>query len=162
VTRLLEGAPGCRLVWTDPPYGVDYASKNAYLNKTDRGNRIQRPIHNDNLAPGQTSLLFKAALAAVIPQCEPGACCYATVPSGPLLVHFIQAFEASGFQFSHLLVWIKHQFVIGMADYHYRLEPILYGWLPNGAHYFCGDRSLDSVFEVDKPQVSDLHPTTSR
>jgi DNA modification methylase len=150
----------CRLVWTDPPYGVDYASKNAYLNRTDRGNRIQRPIENDRLTPEQTGQLFKAALDVAIPLCEPGAACYATVPSGPLLVHFIHAFDASGFEFRHLLVWIKHQFVIGMADYHYRHEPILYGWLPSGAHYFRDNRSQDSVFEVDKPQVNDLHPTT--
>ena len=154
-----DGGPKLRLLWTDPPYGVDYASKNAYLNRTDRGNRIQRPIENDRLTPEQTGALFQAALAAAIPHCASGACCYATVPSGPLLVHFIQAFDASGFEFRHLLVWVKQHFVIGMADYHYRHEPILYGWLPDGAHYFCGDRSQDSVFEFDKPQVSDLHPT---
>ena len=161
LTSLLgRTAPRCRMICTDPPYGVDYASKNAYLNKTDRGNRIQRPIQNDKLTPEQTGHLFKSALQAVIAQCEPGASCYATVPSGPLLVYFIQAFNASGFEFKHMLVWVKQQFVIGMADYHHRHEPILYGWLPNGAHYFCDDRSQDSVFEVDKPQVNDLHPTT--
>ena len=26
-----DGGPKLRLVWTDPPYGVDYAAKNAYL-----------------------------------------------------------------------------------------------------------------------------------
>jgi DNA modification methylase len=152
--------PKCRLVWTDAPYGVNYAAKNAYLNRTDRGNRIQRPIHNDKLTPEQTGRLFQAALSTVIPRCETGASCYATVPSGPLLVNFIQGFDAAGFEFKHLLVWVKQQFVIGMADYHYRHEPILYGWLPNGAHYFCADRTLDSVFEIDKPQVNALHPTT--
>jgi DNA modification methylase len=154
-----DGGPKLRMVWTDPPYGVDYAGKNAYLNRTDRGNRIQRPIENDGLTPEETGALFRAALAAAIPHCASGACCYATVPSGPLLVHFIQAFNASGFDFRHLLVWVKQHFVIGMADYHYRHEPILYGWLTDGAHYFGGDRSQDSVFEFDKPQINDLHPT---
>ena len=32
------------MIWTDPPYGVDYASKNAYLNRSDRGNRIQKDV----------------------------------------------------------------------------------------------------------------------
>ena len=27
-----------RMIWTDPPYGVDYAGKNKYLNRSDRGN----------------------------------------------------------------------------------------------------------------------------
>jgi hypothetical protein len=50
--------------------------------------------------------------------------------------------------------------VLGRGDYHYRHEPILYGWLDNAPHYFSGDRSQDSVFDVDRPMVSDLHPTT--
>ena len=42
-----DSGPKLRIVWTDPPYGVDYAAKNAYLNRSDRGNRIQTPIEND-------------------------------------------------------------------------------------------------------------------
>jgi DNA modification methylase len=47
-----------------------------------------------------------------------------------------------------------------MADYQPRHEPVLYGWIENGAHYFIRDRSQSSVFEVDKPHASLLHPTT--
>ena len=155
-----DGGPKLRLVWTDPPYGVDYAAKNAYLNRSDRGNRIQVPIENDNLTAGETGILFKKALEVAKGFAEPGAACYATVPGGPLLIFFIQAFQSSGFEFRHQLVWVKHQFVIGMADYHHRFEPILYGWLPNGAHFFVEDRTQDDVFEVEKPHVSDQHPTT--
>ena len=36
------------LIFTDPPYGVDYSEKNTYLNAISRGNRIQTPIENDN------------------------------------------------------------------------------------------------------------------
>ena len=36
-----DGGPKLRMVWTDPPYGVDYAAKNAYLNRNDRGTRIR-------------------------------------------------------------------------------------------------------------------------
>ena len=42
------------MVWTDPPYGVDYSSKNEALNATDRGSRVQRPIENDALTPEET------------------------------------------------------------------------------------------------------------
>jgi DNA modification methylase len=160
VERLWRAAgPKLTLLWTDPPYGVDYGAKNAYLNRSDRGNRIQVPIENDNLSAGETGLMFKKALEVAKQFAEPGAVCYATVPGGPLLVYFIQAMQASGFEFKHQLVWVKQQFVIGMADYHHRFEPILYGWLPNGAHYFVDDRTQDDVFEVDRPHVSDTHPT---
>jgi DNA modification methylase len=66
---------------------------------------------------------------------------------------------ASGFSLKHTLVWVKNQFVIGMSDYHFRHEPVLYGWLENGPHYFTDDRTQDSVFEVDKPHSSDLIST---
>ena len=149
-----------RMVWTDPPYGVDYAGKNKYLNRGDRGNRIQKDIKNDQLSPDDCQKLFATALIQAAAAGAPGAVCYATVTSGPLLVRFIAGFNEGGFDFRHLLVWVKNQFVIGMSDYQYRHEPILYGWLPNGPHYFVKDRSQTTVFEVDKPHVSDMHPTT--
>jgi DNA modification methylase len=155
-----DGRPKLRMVWTDPPYGVDYAAKNAFLNRSDRGNRIQAPIENDKLTAGETGIMFKQALTVARQFAEPGAACYATVPSGPLLFYFFQAFTAAGFTFHAQLTWVKHHFVIGMADYHHRYEPILYGWLPDAAHYFVDDRSHDDVFEIDKPHISDLHPTT--
>ena len=164
IYEIAPAAPGksarrVRTINTDPPYGVRYADKNAYLNRTDRGNRIQRAIQNDDLNAEESGRLFQAGLLGVIPYCEPGASCYASAPSGPSIVNFMQAFRAAGFDFKHLLVWVKQQFVIGMADYHSRFEPILYGWRSNGPHYFCGDRSQDSVFEVDRPRINDLHPT---
>jgi DNA modification methylase len=149
-----------RLVWTDAPYGVDYAAKNAYLNRTDRGNRIQVPIENDKLTAGETGLMFKKALELAKGFAAPGAACYATVPGGPMVVYFISAMNEAGFRFRYSLVWVKQQFVLSMGDYHFRHEPILYGWLENGTHFFTDDRTQSSVFEVDKPHASEFHPTT--
>ena len=148
-----------RLIWSDPPYGVGYAEKNRLLNRSDRGNRIQRPITNDHLSGTETGALFRDGLTVAAKYCEPGACVYASVPGGGLLATFIGALEAAGFAFKSTLVWVKNHFVLGMSDYHFRHELILYGWLTNGPHFWNGDRSQDSVFEVDRPHVSDLHPT---
>jgi hypothetical protein len=91
-----------------------------------RGNRIQVPVENDKLTAGETGFLFKKALKVAKQFAAPGAAVYATVPGGPLLVYFIQAMQASGFEFKHQLVWLKNQFVISMADYHHkvRADPI--------------------------------------
>ncbi len=159
VARLFQGSQA-RMVWTDPPYGVGYASKNEYLNRGDRGTRIQRPIENDDLLPIQLRELFRQALSQALEHAVPGAVCYATVPSGPLLPLFIAGYNDFGFSFKHQLIWLKQQFVIGMSDYHHRYESILYGWREDGAHYFVDDRSQSNVFEADKPHISDLHPTT--
>jgi hypothetical protein len=58
------------------------------------------------------------------------------------------------------LVWIKQQMVLGRCDYHYRHGPILYGRLDNGPHYFCDDRTQDTIFQIDRPVTSEFHPTT--
>jgi len=160
IQRLWEDGQKFRLLCCDPPYGIDYAAKNEFLNRTDRGNRIQKPIANDDLSPLAVTALFRDALKRALTFAAKGAACYATVPSGTLLPYFIAAFNDSGFSFKHLLVWVKQQFVIGLADYQPRHEPVLYGWLEDGAHFFTPDRCQSSVFEVDKPHTSELHPTT--
>ncbi len=160
VRRLWEGGQKFRMLWCDPPYGVDYAGKNELLNRTDRGNRIQKPIANDELEPAAVAAMFRDALKQALAVAAKGASCYATVPSGTLLPYFIAALNDSGFAFKHMLVWVKQHFVIGMSDYQQRHEPVLYGWREDGPHFFIPDRSQSSVFEVDKPHASDLHPTT--
>jgi DNA modification methylase len=154
-----ENGPKIRMISTDPPYGVPYADKNKFLNATDRGNRVQRPIANDH-EPSEAAALFASALRVAIGHAEKGPSCYATVPGGGLLPRFLAAFDESGFSFKHSLVWVKQQFVIGRSDYQFQHEHILYGWLGDGAHYFTKDRSQSSVFQVDKPHSSALHPTT--
>jgi DNA modification methylase len=153
-----EGGPKLRMVWTDPPYGVDYAAKNRYLNHGDRGNRIQKPIINDK--PAEAHAMFAGALELARGRALAGASCYVAVPSGPMLPGFIEALNQSGFTFRQLLVWVKQQFVIGMSDYQFRHESLLYGRLADGARYWAGGKSQDTVFEIDKPHASPMHPTT--
>jgi DNA modification methylase len=159
VGRLWDAGQKFRAVWCDPPYGIDYAAKNELLNRTDRGNRIQKPIENDALPPEEVSGLFRDSLKQALSFATKGAACYASVPSGTALPFFISAFNDSGFSFKHLLVWVKHHFVLGMSDYQHRHEAVLYGWIENGPHYFVPDRTQNSVFEIDKPSISSLHPT---
>jgi hypothetical protein len=158
VARLWSGGPFWRMIWTDPPYGVSYGEKTKWNNRHNGGAR--RPIENDAQKPGELQKIFAAALSNARDFAEPGGAIYATVPS-VLLKYFIEAFEDGGFSYRHCLVWVKQSFVLGRSDYHYRHEPILYGWVENGgAHYFTDDRTQDSVFEINRPIASELHPTT--
>jgi DNA modification methylase len=155
-----DGGAKLRMVWSDPPYGVNLASKNARLNRTDRGGRVQRPIVGDDMEPEEVGALFCDALLATKGRTEAGVGLYATVPSGRMLPVFIDYLRRAGWTYKACLVWVKNQFVIGAGDYHWQHESILYGWKEDGAHYFTDDRTQTSIFEVDKPHVSDLHPTT--
>lgn len=158
VARLF-GKTRCRMVWTDPPYGVSYANKNEYLNAADKGNRCQQEIAGDHLTPEATEALARAALTLACAHSEPGGACYVCAPGGPLYAHFLAAFSAAGYSYRQMLVWVKSNFVLGQSDYHYRHEPILYGWKPGAGHYFISQHGHGSVFEVAKPHSSKDHPT---
>ena len=38
------------------------------------------------------------------------------------------------------VIWAKHTFTLGRADYQRQYEPILYGWPAGHDRYWCGAR----------------------
>jgi len=141
-------------MWTDPPYGVEYEGKT--------GDALR--IRNDS-ARGLEQLLRGAFLEAnrIL---KPGAAIYVAHPAGALSVEFVTAFVQQGWQLRQTLVWVKDALVLGHADYHYRHEPILYGFKPGfgrhgrGARGWHGGNGESSVFEIPKPRSSSEHPTS--
>jgi hypothetical protein len=99
-----DGGPKIRLIWTDPAYGVAYTDKNKFFNRSDRGNRIQKPNTNHHLTAEETEALFASELAAIVQHYEPDAACYATVPRGPLFERFMRAFKRKRLQSQATLV----------------------------------------------------------
>ena len=57
------------------------------------------------------------------------------------------------------VIWAKHTFTLGRADYQRQYEPILYGWPAGHDRYWCGARDQGDVWFFDKPARNDLHPT---
>lgn len=161
---VLDGeSPGA--MWTDPPYGVNYGEKNAMLNRT-RGvgsragsNRIETPIINDGGSKDDLRTLLRSALSLAWTKCRDGAVWYVAAPAGPLHLEFREhGHELQVWR--QTLAWVKTTgFVLGRSDYHYRHEPILYGWKEGAAHTWHGGRSQDTVMEVPRPRANKLHPT---
>jgi site-specific DNA-methyltransferase (adenine-specific) len=152
VARLMSGEVATCL-WTDPPYGVSYVGKTADA----------LTIANDDDA-GLEGLL-SSAFGAVQGSLAPGASFYIAHPAGPLAPVFATVVTGLGWSVRQTLVWVKDQFVLGRSDYHYRHEPILFGYLPGegrrgrGGVGWYGDNAQNTVFEVPRPTVSAEHPT---
>lgn len=145
---------------SDPPYGVSYADKNKFLNAISRGNRIQTPIKNDHQTVSDMADLWLKVFTIIYKNASPGCPYYLTGPQGgELMMMMMMMIEKSGWLLKHMLIWVKNNHVLGRADYNYKHEPILYGW-KDGGHKFYANGSEVSVWEVNKPQVNDLHPTT--
>jgi DNA modification methylase len=145
-----------RLVWTDPPYGVKYGEKMESSNPI--AHRV-RTIENDDLPPAELEIFIRTALSNAAEFSTAGAAIYVASPAGTPLPSLIKAFDGSGFEYRWGLIWLKDQIVLSRADYHFKHENILYGWKPDGAHFFIDDRKQTSVFEYPRPKKSDEHPT---
>jgi len=138
------------MTFTDPPYNVDYANS-----PKDKLRGKHRPILNDALGSGFETFLHDAC--ANILTVTKGAV-YVCMSSSEL--HTLQrAFTAAGGKWSTFVIWAKHTFTLGRADYQRQYEPILYGWPQGRDHYWCGARDQGDVWFVDKPARNDLHPT---
>jgi DNA modification methylase len=149
IEQVLEGRLA-DMAFTDPPYNVDYGCS---AKDRLRGNR--RKILNDDLGNGFEAFLQDAC--ANILSVTKGAV-YVCMSSSEL--HTLQsAFTAAGGKWSTFVIWAKHTFTLGRADYQRQYEPILYGWREGHDHYWCGARDQGDVWFVDKPARNDLHPT---
>jgi DNA modification methylase len=130
-----------------------------YVGKTPRALRIA----NDQ-APDLEEFLGRAFGAAGAVLC-PGAAIYICHPAGPLQAVFLRAFSGQGWELRQSLVWVKDSLVLGHADYHWRHEPILYGFAPGpgrrgrGSKGWFGGNAQTSVFELPRPKASRDHPT---
>ena len=144
--QILDGPAD--LVWTDPPYGVSYVG----------GTKDALTIKNDDINPTQLNTLIRSAFTAALPNTRPGGAWFVAHPGGPLHVVFGTILNDLGI-LRQQLIWIKNSLVLGRSDYHYRHEPIYYGWAPGAAHQEPPDRTHDTIFEIDRPTVSKLHPT---
>lgn len=134
VDTLLQGEQ-IDLIVTDPPYNVNYESSH--------GMKIQ----NDHF---ENSNLFYEFLLQYFQQATQhtklGAPIY-VFHSDTERVNFQNAMKESGFELKQVLIWVKNALVMGRQDYHWRHEPILYGWKSGGAHKWYGGRQHDTVID---------------
>lgn len=136
------------LIVTDPPYNVNY----------EGGTKDKLKIQNDNMSNDE----FYSFLYLFYQECfihsELGAPIY-VFHADSEGANFRSAFKASGFKLSQCLVWVKNSIVMGRQDYHWKHEPILYGWKEGTAHTWYSDRKQSTVLEFDKPMRNAEHPT---
>lgn len=143
------------MVFTDPPYNVDYG-KTEEVRARGKGKKIKgRDLMNDNL--GAEFGKFLADLCAVAIEYTKGAL-YICM-SGSEMHNLHQAFVKAGGYVSTNIIWAKNHYSLGWSDYHRQHEPILYGWKKGNDHYWCGARDQGDVWHINRPHLQTLHPT---
>jgi len=159
VERLMNGEMA-EMVFTDPPYGVSYGDKNSFLNAIDKGNHIQENIDNDTLTVKEMKGLWVSAFQNMNVFTKAGGSYYCCSPQGGelMMMMMISLLEAD-WELKQTIIWVKNNHVLGRSDYHYKHEPLLYGWKSGARHKFYGSAGETTVWNYDKPLKNELHPT---
>jgi len=147
--ELLMNGSRADMVFTDPPYNVNYGSslRDRQGKKAGRKN-AGRKILNDHFAKREGFYEFlRDALATLRPHVSGDI--YIAMSSSEL-DNLQKAFRDAGGHFSTFIIWVKSQFTIGRANYQRQYEPILYGWFEGSTHYWSGVRNLADVYGQDK------------
>ena len=133
------------MIFTDPPYNVDYEG-------------TAGKIQNDKQEDSEFyDFLFKA-FTNMFEHTKKGGSIYVCHADTEGL-NFRNAYKNAGYKLASCLIWVKNSLVLGRQDYHWRHEPILYGWKEGAAHYFVDDRTQDTIWEYNKPRRNEDHPT---
>jgi len=157
VDRLMDGKKA-DMVFTDPPYGVDYANKNTFLNSCDKGNRIQTEIKFDNLNEDDICKLWKKTFENIRDILAETNSYYIFGPQIQGMMMMMMMMMSAGLPYRHVIIWNKNNHVLGRCDYNYKHEPIFFGWTTKHKFYGRGEFKT-SVWDVNKPHKNDLHPT---
>lgn len=128
----LMGESKADMIFTDPPYGVDYEG-----------------IHNDDKAGLET--LLRDVFGNYVIASKPGASIY--VFHSDRNADIFHSVFREFFHFSSMVIWAKNSLTLSRTDYQSQHEPCLYGWVNNGSHSFYGDRKQVSIWRFDKERV---------
>lgn len=134
------------LLFTDPPYGVDYGG----------GTKARRRFEGD-----RTTGVYGAFLPVAKAVLRPSAAIYLWF-ADKAMVDVGLALEANGFEVRNNVVWLKSAsagFGALTAQYHARHELCCYAVRRGTPAYWCGPKNETTVWEVAQARVNDLHPT---
>jgi DNA modification methylase len=147
VAQLMAGA-AADLVFTDPPYNVDY-----------QGYTEERlTIKGDRMSPAEFKAFLEAAFRSYRTLVKPGASIY-VCHSSCWQREFQNALEAAGFEIRCQIIWAKNTFAWGFGRYKFQHEPVFYTHVAGQKDPWYGDKSQSTLWEEKKPAANRIHPT---
>jgi DNA modification methylase len=134
------------MVWTDPPYGVDYSGGQA----SDR----------DRIEGDADDALYQRMASALGAATKPTAALYLWFASTHGLTAY-QCLAEANWTVRSLIIWnkVNPHFGAFMAQYMPRMEPCLYAHRSGKSPTWVGPTNEVNVWDVEQPARNELHPT---
>ncbi|MEI7510617.1 MAG: site-specific DNA-methyltransferase [Candidatus Peregrinibacteria bacterium] len=134
VLRLM-GEEKSQLVFTDPPYNVDYHSPDGASYNTGKYASANGTILNDDKSDAECVEFYTSVLKNIYEVSEDSAVLYWWFAHSQHHNSF-QAFQKTGWKISQTLIWLKESMVLAKSqDYHHCYEPCLLGWKKGKKHF---------------------------
>lgn len=138
VKKLMNGVKA-DMVFTDPPYNVDYKGK---------GTNTSEGILNDKMSDESFNAFLVESFRRISENIKATAGCY-IFHSHKTASDFERALDATGFNIDTQLIWNKPSAGMGSNDYRTKHEPFFY-CSKEKEKAFYGDRTGTTVWKVPK------------
>jgi DNA modification methylase len=153
VAKLLNGKEPYLMV-TDPPYGVVYDAdwRNHALREdgsASDGRAIGKVKNDDNADWTEAWSLTPAKVAYVY---------HAGIFSGVVQ----KSLQDCDFIIRSQIIWVKSNFAISRADYHWKHEPCWYAVKKGSKGNWASDRKQTTIWEIAKPSKSETGHSTQK
>lgn len=168
----LMGDSRAEMVFTDPPYNVDYKGGM----HADGTQSTRKAIANDKMSSADFyEFLYKVMSNLCV--VTDGA--FYVCMSSSELHNLWKAFTDAGGHWQTYVIWAKDAFTLSRSDYQHQFEPIMYGLSDEEVksavdevdedklpimygwtkHSWYGGRKQGDVWRFERPKVSKEHPT---
>jgi DNA modification methylase len=160
VDRLMGGVIAQMMV-TDPPYGVDFIN-GKYLPDTKSRQRTAqwKSIENDDIQGDDLTKWLCGVWCVWLEHVKDDFAFYCWSAAKTEYAASLAAAAAAGIHIQSQIIWIKNFLVLGQADYQWRHENCLYGFIKGKHHRWLGGRKQTTIWEVDRVPTNNYeHPT---
>jgi DNA modification methylase len=138
----LMGGPKADMVFTDPPYNIDYKGQ---------GKRTSNTILNDNVSAADFETFLCEVFKNYNRHTKSGAGIY-VFHASRTQKDFENALHKNGYEIKNQLIWNKPMSALGWGDYRWKHEPFFYAGKKGEKVQFYGDRTHSTVWDFQKTE----------
>jgi DNA modification methylase len=155
VAQLMDGQLA-NLIFTDPPYMVDYKSPGGLGYDSKKFGGTGGKIFNDNLKEPEALEFYVKILKNLYNFSQDNAPLYWWFANRNNYINR-KAWRKSGWQMSQIIIWLKNSMIFSQGqDYHRCYEPCMFGWKQKKKHYSNKViANYKDVFSLDREEYQD-------